>query len=111
MDNQFTVPEEYEASFRRILPYVMAPMQKNPQVLESLLLYLRLGGEKLARIVIDALNVTQRLQDAEVKKQLREQELLNDNDQEDLDDDEEENGDQEGDDAPADDGDFEGASG
>ena len=95
MDDQFAVPEEYEASFRRILPYLMASLQKNPQIYESLLLYLKLGGEKMARIAIDALNVTQRLQDAEVRKQLREQELLNDNDQEGLDDDEDENGDQE----------------
>jgi hypothetical protein len=91
MDDPFTIPEEYEASFRRILPYLMAPMQKNPQILESLLLYMKLGGEKMARIAIDALNVTQRLQDAELKKQLREQELLDDTDQEDLDDDEDEN--------------------
>jgi hypothetical protein len=109
MDDQFTVPEEYEASFRRILPYLMASLQRNTQVLESLLLYLKLGGEKMARTAIDALNVTQRLQDAEVKKQLREQELLNDNDQEDLDEDEDENGDQE-DEAAADD-DFDDASG
>jgi hypothetical protein len=91
MGNQFTVPEEYEASFRRILPYLMAPLQINSKTLESLLLFLKLGGEKMARIAIDALNVTQRLHDAEVKKQLREQELLNDNEQGDLDDDEDEN--------------------
>lgn len=109
MDDRFTVPEEYEASFRRILPYLMAPLQKNTQILESLLLFLKLGGEKMARIAIDALNVTQRLQDAEVRKQLREQELLNDNDQEALDDDEDENGDQE--DAADGDDDFDDASG
>ena len=96
MDDQFTIPEEYEASFRRIMPYLKAPMQKDTQILESLLLYLKLGGEKMARIAIDALNVTQRLQDAELKKQLREQELLNDNEQEeDLEEDEDENGEQE----------------
>jgi hypothetical protein len=87
MVDQFTVPEEYEFSFRRIMPYLMTPLHSNPQILESLLLYLKLGGEKMARIAIDAMNVTQRLQDAEVKKQLREQELLSDNEQEDLDDD------------------------
>ena len=74
MSDQFTVPEEFDISIRRILPYLAAPLQKNPQVLESLLLYLKLGGEKMARIAIDALNVTQRLQYAEPKKQLREQE-------------------------------------
>ena len=87
MVDQFTVPEEYEYSFRRVMPYLMAPLHSNSQILESLLLYLKLGGEKMARIAIDAMNVTQRLQDAEVKKQLREQELLNDNSREDLDDD------------------------
>ena len=114
MDDRFTVPEEYEISFRRILPYLMAPLQNNSQVLESLLLFLKLGGEKMARIAIDALNVTQRLKDAEVKKQLREQELLNDNDQEDLDDDDDEgdgeNEDEdENEDEAVDDGDFDDA--
>ena len=108
MDDQFSVPEEYAVSFRRILPYLMAPLQRNTQVLESLLLYLKLGGEKMARTVVDALNVTQRLQDAEVKKQLREQELLNDNGREDLDDEEDENGDQE--DKAAGDDDFDNSS-
>ena len=90
MADQFTVPEEFEISFRRIFPYLAAPMQRNPQVLESLLLYLKLGGEKMARIAIEALNVTQRLQDAELKKQLREQELLNSENPEDQDDDDNE---------------------
>jgi hypothetical protein len=99
MADQFTVPEEYDISIRRILPYLATPLQKNPQVLESLLLYLKLGGEKMARIAIDALNVTQRLEYAEPKKQLREQvqEILTVENQDALDDDqdekEEENGD------------------
>jgi hypothetical protein len=90
MADQFTVPEEFEISMRRIFPYLTAPLQKDPQVLESLLLYLKLGGEKMARIAIDALNVTQRLQYAEPTKQLREQEqeLLNVANQDALDDDE-----------------------
>jgi hypothetical protein len=73
MADQFTVPEDFEISIRRIFPYLAAPLQKNPQVLDSLLLYLKLGGEKMARIAIDALNATQRLKDAEPVKQLREQ--------------------------------------
>jgi hypothetical protein len=86
MADQDTVPEEFEISIRRILPYLAAPLQKDPNVLESLVLYLKLGGEKMARIVIDALNVTQRLQDAEVKKQLREEELLRGESADDLED-------------------------
>jgi hypothetical protein len=111
MDDRFAVPEEYEASFRRILPYLMAPMQNNSQVLESLLLFLKLGGEKMARIAIDALNVTQRLQDAELRKMLREQALLNDNDQEELDVDEDESDDDTEEDDAASDDDLDDASG
>ena len=90
MADQFTVQEDFEISIRRIFPYLAAPLQKNPQVLNSLLLYLKLGGEKMARIAIDALNATQRLKDAEPVKQLREQkqELLDDENQDVLDDDE-----------------------
>ena len=40
------------------------------------MLYLKLGGEKLARIALDAFNETQRLNDAEMKKRLREEALL-----------------------------------
>ena len=105
MADQDTVPEEFEISIRRILPYLAAPLQKDPNILQSLVLYLRLGGEKMARIVIDALNVTQRLKDAEVKKQLREEELLRGESQDELDDeestdeDEDENGEMENGDA------------
>ncbi len=106
MADQFTVPEEYEISLRRVLPYLAAPLQNNPQVLDSLLLFLKLGGEKLARIVIDAMNVTQRLQDAEVKKQLREQELLNGERQENLDDDDDDENEKKDDVDAADDDDF-----
>jgi hypothetical protein len=53
-----------------------APLHNNPQVLESLLIYLKLGGEKMARIAIDAFNMNQRMLDAELRKQLRDQMLL-----------------------------------
>jgi hypothetical protein len=88
--DQFMVPDEFESSFQRILPYLAVSLQKNPEVSESLLLYLKLGGEKMARVAIDALNVTQRVQDVEPKKQLREQvlELLSDDNRDALNDDE-----------------------
>lgn len=103
MAEHFTIPDELEIPLRRILPYLAAPMQKNPQVLESLVLYLKLGGEKMARIAIDALNVTQRLQDAELKKQMREQELLAGENTDDLESDEDDDGDDQ--DADEEDGD------
>jgi hypothetical protein len=78
MADTFCIPDEYKAPFRRILPYLSAPLQNDPEVQESLLLYYKLGGEKMARIVIDALNVTERIQFAEMIKKMREEALLND---------------------------------
>jgi hypothetical protein len=76
MGTQFTIPDEYHESLRRLLPYMEAPLHSNPQVMESLLIYLKLGGEKMARIAIDAFNMNQRMLDAELRKQLRDQMLL-----------------------------------
>jgi hypothetical protein len=76
MGTQFTIPDGYHESFRRLLPYMEAPLHNNPQVLKSLLIYLKLGGEKMARIAIDAFNINQRMLDAEFRKQLRDQMLL-----------------------------------
>jgi len=90
MAKQFAFPEEYEIAYRRILPYLSAPLQREPQVLQSLLLYLKLGGERLARIAIDALNVSQRQRDAEILKLLRHEAMLADSEDEDEDENEDE---------------------
>lgn len=78
MAQQFSIPEEYEIPFRRIMPYLQASLQNDPQVMEALVLYLKFGGEKLARIVIDAFNVTRRIENAEMVKRLREEAMLRD---------------------------------
>lgn len=99
MGQQFTIPDGYHESFRRLLPYMEAPLHNNPQVLESLLIYLKLGGEKMARIAIDAFNMNQRMIDAEFRKQLRDQMLLrrelDESDEEDRDEDEDDDVDDE----------------
>lgn len=54
----------------------MSPgLRNDEQGLESVLLYLKLGGERLARIVIDAYNQTHRLQEVAEQK-LRLEEIL-----------------------------------
>jgi hypothetical protein len=58
------------------MPYMEAPLHNDPHVLEALLIYLKLGGEKMARIAIDAYNMNRRMLDAEMRKQLRDQMLL-----------------------------------
>ena len=95
MVQQFAIPEEYETSYRRIMPYLSARLHREPQVLESLLLYLKLGGERLARIAIDAFNVSQRQRDAEMIKLLRQQAMLADTSDEDEDEDDDDDEDDE----------------
>ena len=99
MDQQFEIPEEYEIPIRRVLPHLTAALQNDPKVLQALVLYLKLGGEKMARIVIDALNVTHKIQYAEMLKKMREEAMLRGQDDDDAsdDDDDEDDDDEESD--------------
>jgi hypothetical protein len=55
----------------------MSPaLRKDVQGLEAILLYLKMGGERLARIAIDAYNQTHRLKDAAEQKLRLEETLL-----------------------------------
>lgn len=98
MEKQFTIPEEYEISFRRVLPYLSAPLQNDAKVLEALVLYFKLGGEKMARIVIDALNVTHRMEYAAMLKRMREEAMIRDLESEESESEEDGDGDDDGDD-------------
>lgn len=98
MAQEFSTPEEYERPFRRILPFLAAPLQNDSKVMESLVLYYRLGGEKLARIVVDALNVTRKMQESERIKRLREMAMLLDSRDVESDEDEDEEQDDDQDD-------------
>jgi len=101
MDHNITVPDEYKALFQRLIPYFPAALRDDPQGLESILLYLKVGGEKLARIALEAYKQNQRISYAEAQKRLREAALAadlasraeevadnDDNDDEDAEDDE-----------------------
>lgn len=101
MEATFTVPEELQSSFQRLLPHMAAGLRNDPEGLESVLLYLKLGGERLARIAIDAYNQTDRLKNAALQKQRLEEAMLaeqlesaeEDEDDEDLDDEDDEDSD------------------
>jgi hypothetical protein len=79
MTEPIIIPPEHQDSFRRLMPYIEGRLRQNPQVMEALFLFLKLGGEKLARVAVDAYNETQRLNDAETKKRQREEALLREN--------------------------------
>lgn len=54
MINAFDVPEAYQVAFRRLRRRMSADLQADTAVMETALIYLKLGGEKLAahRIVL-----------------------------------------------------------
>lgn len=97
MQNTFTIPEDLRLPFQRLLPYMSPGLRSDQNGLEAILLYLKLGGEKLARAAIDAYNQTLRLKTAELQKLRLEEALLADR-LEDSDDDDDEDEDEEGDD-------------
>lgn len=76
MDSNFTIPNDYQESFQRLIPHMVAGLRNDPQSLEAIYLYLKLGGEKLARIAIDAYNQTQRLKNAQMQKLRLEEALM-----------------------------------
>ena len=90
MTEPFTIPDNYHQSFRRLFPYLDGSLQNDQQVLGALLLFLKIGGEKLARIAIDAFNETHRLNEAQMKRLLREEAMLRENIDEDEEQEEEE---------------------
>ena len=90
MNLNIDIPDEYKNSFQRLIPYFPLSLRENPDALESILLFLKVGGEKLARIAIEAFKQNQHLCDAEAQKLLREAALSVDLISEDAD---EENGD------------------
>ena len=78
MDNTIIIPDEYKISFQRLVPYFPAALRDDPQALESVLLYLKVGGERLAHIAIEAYKQNHRLSYAEAQKRLREAALAAD---------------------------------
>jgi hypothetical protein len=76
MTQSFTIPPEQQDAFRRLYPYMEGALKQNAQVMEALSYFLKLGGEKLARVAVEAYNENQRLNDAETKKRMREEALL-----------------------------------
>jgi len=49
MMKESTIPEPYRAIFRRLARRMPDEMLVDPRVLDTLLLYMKIGGEKLAR--------------------------------------------------------------
>jgi len=72
MSEKVIIPDEYQGSIRRLLSRI-PPEQRDDETLQaSLLIYLKLGGEKLARHYIEVSKRVFPDQMVLIKKQLRE---------------------------------------
>lgn len=68
MDTIFMMPPDNPNALQRLLPYMTPELRNDQRNLEAILLFFKLGGDKLARIAIDAFNQTQRLKNAQALK-------------------------------------------
>jgi hypothetical protein len=75
MSDSITIPQEYQESFRRLFPYMIPSVRSDKEAMESILLYLKVGDEKLARVAIEAMNADHRLSEAALKRKMREESL------------------------------------
>lgn len=107
METEFNIPQELKLSYQRLLPYMVNAVRSDLQSQEAILLYLRLGGEKLARIAIDAYNQTHRMEAAKLQKLRLEEAMLADQMDESEDEDEDEEDEEAGGQKSSDDEDLE----
>lgn len=76
MIDGFDLPPNLMGSFKRVSRRIPAELKKDDELMRTVVAFLRLGGEKLARQAIDAARQTQELEIAERKKKAREEALV-----------------------------------
>ena len=76
MIDKVDVPENLAGSFKRISRRIPADLKKDEELLRTIVAYLQLGGEKLARQAVEAAKQTQELETAQRKKKAREEALI-----------------------------------
>lgn len=53
MIDKFNVPEEHQTAFRRLLRILPDSFREDEKKMQTLLIYLKLGGERLARLRLE----------------------------------------------------------
>ena len=76
MIDDVDLPNNLMGSFKRVARRIPAELKKDDELMRTVVAFLRLGGEKLARQAIDAAKQTQELEIAERKKRAREEALI-----------------------------------
>jgi hypothetical protein len=76
MLDKYEVPRELMGSFKRIARRVPVELKKDEELIQTLIAYLELGGEKLARQAVEAAKQTLALEATERRKKAREEALI-----------------------------------
>jgi hypothetical protein len=76
MVNTIEVPQELMGSFKRIARRIPVDLKKDEELVRTILAYLQLGGEKLARQAIDTARQSLELEIIQRKKKAREEALI-----------------------------------
>ena len=70
------IPEELKGSFKRVARRIPVDLKKDEELIKTVIAFLELGGEKLARQAVDAAKQTLELEKIQKRKKAREEALI-----------------------------------
>jgi hypothetical protein len=76
MIDQIEVPKDLMGSFKRVSRRIPVELRKDETLIKTVVDYLQLGGEKLARQAVEAAKQTHELEVAQRRKKAREDALI-----------------------------------
>jgi conjugal transfer/entry exclusion protein len=76
MINSVEVPKSLMGSFKRVARRIPVGLKNDEELIKTVVAYLQLGGEKLARQAVEAARQTLELKVAQKKKKAREEALI-----------------------------------
>lgn len=76
MIEKVEVPKDLMGSFRRVARRIPVDLKKDDVLLETVVAYLKLGGEKLARQAVESAKQSYELEVVQRKKKAREEALI-----------------------------------
>ncbi len=76
MYSDIDIPNELVGSFKRIMRRIPVELKKDENLIKTVVDYLQLGGEKLARQAVESAKLTLQLEVAERRKKAREEALI-----------------------------------
>jgi hypothetical protein len=76
MIDNIDIPDELVGSYKRVSRRIPVDLKKDETLIKTIVAYLQLGGEKLARQAVEAAKQTFELEMAQRKKKAREEALI-----------------------------------